>query len=71
MESSTNVAVVLAGTNGEAAALSLNEKVELVRKTRALAHELGRPELPITVGCNGAYTAGCYACLPSRVVRLR
>lgn len=48
--------IVIAGTNGEAAALSTNEKFELVRRTRRLAQTLGRSDLPITVGCNGGCT---------------
>jgi dihydrodipicolinate synthase/N-acetylneuraminate lyase len=44
--------IVLAGTNGEAVALSRSEKVNLVTRTRELARENGRPELPITLGTN-------------------
>lgn len=48
--------VVLAGTNGEAITLSRAEKAELVRVTREVAVQAGRPELPITLGCGGGCT---------------
>ncbi|KAK5056756.1 hypothetical protein LTR84_012288 [Exophiala bonariae] len=48
--------IVIAGTNGEAAALSSEEKYELVRRTRQIASSLGKPDLPVTVGCNGGCT---------------
>jgi 4-hydroxy-2-oxoglutarate aldolase len=48
--------VVLAGTNGEAIALSRAEKAELVRLTRRVAKEEGRPDLPVTVGTSGLST---------------
>jgi dihydrodipicolinate synthase/N-acetylneuraminate lyase len=44
--------VVLAGTNGEAATLKIDEKVALVRKLRERAGN----DLPITVGCIGGCT---------------
>lgn len=39
-----------------AATLKLDEKLELVRRTRQIAEAQGRPELPITVGCIGGCT---------------
>ncbi|EMC99272.1 hypothetical protein BAUCODRAFT_573577 [Baudoinia panamericana UAMH 10762] len=48
--------IVLAGTNGEAIALTRQEKAELVRLTRKIAREEGRPELPITLGTSGTST---------------
>ncbi|KAK1057797.1 hypothetical protein LTR74_013869 [Friedmanniomyces endolithicus] len=48
--------IVLAGTNGEAFPLSRTEKQELVRLTRKIATEEGRPELPITLGTTGTST---------------
>ena len=48
--------VVIAGTNGEAVTLSSSEKAQLVKTTRELAIELGRPELTIILGCGGGST---------------
>ncbi|TKA48021.1 hypothetical protein B0A54_01512 [Friedmanniomyces endolithicus] len=48
--------IVLAGTNGEAFPLSRTEKQELVRLTRKIATEEGRPELSITLGTTGTST---------------
>ena len=48
--------VVLAGTNGEAVTLSASEKAQLVKTTRELAIELGRPDLTVTLGCGGGST---------------
>ncbi|KAK3112941.1 hypothetical protein LTR53_010252 [Teratosphaeriaceae sp. CCFEE 6253] len=48
--------IVLAGTNGEAFPLSRAEKHELVRLTRKLASEEGRPRFPITLGTTGTST---------------
>lgn len=42
--------IVIAGTNGEAATLSTQEKTLLVQKARKAAHRLGRGDLPITIG---------------------
>lgn len=36
--------------------MTLDEKLELVRRTRSIALRLGRADLPITVGCNGGCT---------------
>jgi 4-hydroxy-2-oxoglutarate aldolase len=36
--------------------LSSDEKAELVRLTRRIAVEAGRPDLPITLGCGGQST---------------
>ncbi|KAL6244143.1 hypothetical protein RBB50_009013 [Rhinocladiella similis] len=47
--------VVIAGTNGEAATLTAEEKARLVTTTRRIAIEQGRADLPITLGCS----AGC------------
>jgi dihydrodipicolinate synthase/N-acetylneuraminate lyase len=47
---------VLAGTNGEAVTLTSSEKAELVKTTRDLAIEHGRPELTIILGCGGGST---------------
>lgn len=48
--------VVIAGTNGEAATLSPEEKTKLVRLTRSTAQRLGRADLPITIGTFGGGT---------------
>jgi dihydrodipicolinate synthase/N-acetylneuraminate lyase len=48
--------VVLAGTNGEAVTLSASEKSQLVKTTRELAIQLGRPELTVILGCGGGST---------------
>ncbi|RYP17861.1 hypothetical protein DL765_004259 [Monosporascus sp. GIB2] len=48
--------VVLAGTNGEAATLTRDEKTQLIRVTREVATEADRADLPVTVGCVGQCT---------------
>ena len=48
--------VVLAGTNGEAVALTATEKAKLVSITRELAVSLGRPDLTVILGCGGGST---------------
>lgn len=48
--------VVLAGTNGEAVALTAAEKSKLVSTTRELAIQLGRPDMPVILGCGGGST---------------
>ncbi|KAM5346301.1 hypothetical protein ACJ41O_009306 [Fusarium nematophilum] len=48
--------IVIAGTNGEAVTLSQAEKAKLIRLTREIATEAGRPDLPITIGCGGQST---------------
>lgn len=48
--------IVLAGTNGEAVTLTLEEKAQLIRLTREVAAQAGRPDIPITVGCGGQST---------------
>jgi 4-hydroxy-2-oxoglutarate aldolase len=47
--------IVIAGTNGEAATLSSEEKTKLVQTARKTAQRLGRGDLPITIGG----VAGC------------
>jgi 4-hydroxy-2-oxoglutarate aldolase len=47
--------IVIAGTNGEAATLSSEEKTQLIQKARKTAQRLGRGDLPITIGG----VAGC------------
>lgn len=47
--------VVLAGSSGESATLTLDEKGQLVRRTREIAKAHGRDNIPITMGC----LAGC------------
>lgn len=42
--------LVIAGTNGEAATLSTEEKALLVQKAKKTAQRLGRGDLPITLG---------------------
>lgn len=46
---------MIAGSSGESATLSLNEKGQLVRKAREIADAHGKTDFPITVGC----LAGC------------
>lgn len=48
--------IVVAGTNGEAIALSRSEKAELIRSTRKTVTDCGKPNLPITVGTSGTST---------------
>lgn len=48
--------IVIAGTNGEAATLTPEEKSKLVRLTRSTAQKLGRPDLPVTCGTFGGGT---------------
>lgn len=48
--------VVIAGTNGEAVTLTAEEKSKLLRLTREVAVSLGRPNVPITMGCVGQCT---------------
>ncbi|KAI9931037.1 hypothetical protein MW887_010692 [Aspergillus wentii] len=48
--------IVIAGSNGEAVALSTDEKVGLVRQARQIAEQLGRPEITLTLGCSGQAT---------------
>ncbi|KAJ5267038.1 hypothetical protein N7478_009846 [Penicillium angulare] len=48
--------IVIAGTNGEAATLTPEEKSKLVRLTRSTAQKLGRGGLPITCGTFGGGT---------------
>jgi len=47
---------VIAGTNGEAVTLTLEEKSRLIKLTRDTASRLGRPSIPITIGCTGQCT---------------
>ena len=49
-------AVILAGTNGEAVALTDAEKQKLVRTTREVAQRLHRGDVTITMGCGGQST---------------
>lgn len=48
--------IVIAGTNGEAATLTPDEKSKLVRLTRSTAQRFGRPNMPITCGTFGGST---------------
>lgn len=48
--------IVVAGTNGEAATLTPEEKSKLLRLTCSTAQKLGRPNLPITCGTFGGCT---------------
>ena len=47
--------IVIAGTNGEAATLSSDEKAQLIQTARKTAQRLGRGDIPLTVGG----VAGC------------
>lgn len=51
----------MAGTNGEAATLTRDEKAQLIRLTREVAAQGNRADLPITVGCNGFSTQAVIA----------
>lgn len=46
---------MIAGTNGEAAALTTSERLDLVRVARETAQGLGRKDHPVVIGC----IAGC------------
>ncbi|CAK7234484.1 hypothetical protein SEUCBS140593_008957 [Sporothrix eucalyptigena] len=48
--------IILAGTNGEAVALTATEKEKLVKVTVDAAQRLGRPDVTITMGCGGQST---------------
>lgn len=48
--------VVICGTNGEAAAVTPQEKSKLISLARSVAQELGRPEVAITCGTYGGCT---------------
>lgn len=48
--------VVICGTNGEAAAVTPQEKSKLISLARSVAQNLGRPELAITFGTFGGCT---------------
>jgi dihydrodipicolinate synthase/N-acetylneuraminate lyase len=48
--------VVIAGTNGEAVTLTTDEKAQLLRTTRHIATQVGRPDVTITMGCTGQCT---------------
>lgn len=48
--------IVLAGTNGEAMPMTRAEKCDLVRATRKIASEHGKPRFPITLGTSGIST---------------
>lgn len=48
--------VVICGTNGEAAAVTPQEKSKLISLARSVAQDLGRPELAITCGTYGGCT---------------
>lgn len=48
--------VVIAGTNGEAVTLTTAEKSQLVRTTREIANDLGRPDICITFGTSSQCT---------------
>lgn len=52
----TVVVVVLAGTNGEAVTMTREEKIQLTKLTREVAVQVGKSDLPITVGCIGQST---------------
>ncbi|CAK7236170.1 hypothetical protein SBRCBS47491_009545 [Sporothrix bragantina] len=47
--------IVLAGSSGESATLSVAEKGQMVKKAREVATRLGKPDFPITLGI----LAGC------------
>ncbi|KAK7426474.1 hypothetical protein QQZ08_007069 [Neonectria magnoliae] len=48
--------IVIAGTNGEAVTLSSAEKSQLLRTTREIAAQVGRPDVTITLGTSGHCT---------------
>lgn len=50
------IIVVVAGSSGESCALTVAEKGEFVKRTRAVAKANGNPDLPITIGCLGGST---------------
>lgn len=47
---------MIAGTNGEAVTLSAEDKAGLLKLTREVAAQLGRPDLVITMGTSGHCT---------------
>ncbi|POR32532.1 Putative 4-hydroxy-2-oxoglutarate aldolase, mitochondrial [Tolypocladium paradoxum] len=48
--------VVIAGTNGEAVTLTTAERSQLVKTTREIAAQVGRPNIAITAGTSGQCT---------------
>ncbi|THC88000.1 hypothetical protein EYZ11_012552 [Aspergillus tanneri] len=48
--------IVIAGTNGEAVSLTRDEKCQLVKITREIAKDVGRPNVKITVGTSSQCT---------------
>ncbi|KAL1977414.1 hypothetical protein VTN31DRAFT_273 [Thermomyces dupontii] len=48
--------VVVNGTNAEAISLTPDEKARLITEARNIAVRLGKPNLPLTVGCSGGCT---------------
>ncbi|GAB7352471.1 hypothetical protein MBLNU459_g2879t1 [Dothideomycetes sp. NU459] len=48
--------IVIAGSTGEAVALTTEEKVRLVKETRKLAQDLHRPDVQLTLGVSGQCT---------------
>lgn len=53
--------IVIAGTNGEAVTLSAQEKSQLLRTTREIAVQVGRPDITITLGTSGSCTRNVIA----------
>lgn len=49
--------VVLAGTNGEAAALTTTEKTKLVRLAAEIKRRHGKENIPLVLGCGGGCTS--------------
>lgn len=48
--------VVIAGSNGEAVALSIDERLKLVALAREIASRCGRADMPIVIGTVGQTT---------------
>ena len=51
-----DIPVVIAGSNGEAVATKLEERLELISLTRDLATKHGRGDMPIVIGTVGQAT---------------
>lgn len=58
-----SISVVISGSSGESATLSVEERSQLVSKTRSIADSLGKKDFPITIGC----LAGCTRDIMSQI----
>ncbi|KAI1612749.1 hypothetical protein EDD37DRAFT_678968 [Exophiala viscosa] len=55
--------IVIAGSSGEAATLTMDERSQLVSRTRSIAKAQGKDKFPVTIGC----IAGCTRDIMSQI----